>query len=284
MRCITTWAVLAGGLALLLTADRAAAEPAPAGPDRAAFTTAVPASAVSFVRPGWAGRRLEWRFALELEAGPVWQTRNDARIPGDTGTRFAIDDVTGAGPFPWGRVTFDASLSHRHRIRVLAAPLTIEETGTLATPVLFRGTTFGAGAATRATFKFNSYRLGYRYLLASGSRWSVFVGATVKVRDAKIELRQGGTVARKTDLGFVPLLHVDATYCLAPGWRLVADLDGLAAPQGRAFDFALKLQRDLGPRWSVAVGYRTLEGGADNDEVYTFTWLHQALVSVTFRF
>ena len=69
-----------------------------------------------------------------------------------------------------------------------------------------------------------------------------------------------------------------------PGWRFVADLDGAAAPQGRAFDLALKVHRDISERWSVGVGYRTLEGGADNDTVYTFAWIHQALVSLSYRF
>ena len=61
-------------------------------------------------------------------------------------------------------------------------------------------------------------------------------------------------------------------------------MDGLGASQGRAIDFALKIYRDINTRWSVGIGYRTLEGGADNDSVYTFAWLHLALVAVKFRF
>ena len=34
----------------------------------------------------------------------------------------------------------------------------------------------------------------------------------------------------------------------------------------------------------LAAGYRTLEGGADNDSVYTFAWLHYALVEIGARF
>jgi hypothetical protein len=228
--------------------------------------------------------RLRRRWAVELEAGPVWQTRNDAAIPGDTGTRFALDDLTGSGPFPWGRVTVDYRISRRHAVRAMIAPLSITETGTLAQPVDFQGATFAAGVPTEATYKFNSYRLTYRYLLCSTRRWTVHVGATAKIRDAKVELVQGGVRSTKTDLGFVPLLHLDAEYRFSPCWRMTADLDGAAAPQGRAFDFALKLHRDISDRWSVGLGYRMLEGGADNDTVYTFAWLHQALVSASYRF
>lgn len=228
--------------------------------------------------------RLQRRWTVELEAGPVWQSRNDVAVPGDTGTRFALDGVTGAGPFPWGRVTVDYRIAPRHSVRALVAPLSISETGTLGQPVSFQGRMFAAGVPTEATYKFNSYRLTYRYRLWETCNWTVHVGATAKIRDAKVELVQGGVASTETDVGFVPLLHVDAEYRISPCWRITGDLDGAAAPQGRAFDFALKLHRDLGRRWSVGLGYRMLEGGADNDTAFVFAWLHQAVASATFRF
>ena len=223
-----------------------------------------------------------FRQALDVEFGPVWQTKNRAAVPGNAGTRFDLDDVTGAGPFAYGRATLDWSLGGRHHLRLLAAPLTIQERGTLGAAVRFRGKTFPAGPV-HATFRFDSYRLTYRYLLARGRTTSWFVGATAKVRSAEIGLRQGSLHAVKSNVGFVPLLHADMAWDFAPRWRLTADLDLAAAPQGRAIDFALKLHRRLTPRWGVALGYRTIEGGADNDAAYTFTWLHQATVSVTYR-
>ena len=122
--------------------------------------------------------RLHRRWTVELEGGPVWQSRNDVAVPGDTGTRFALDDLTGAGPFPWGRVTIDYRLWGRHAVRAMVAPLSITETGTLAAPVSFQGQVFAAGAPTEATFKFNSYRLTYRYRLWETPRWRCATGAT----------------------------------------------------------------------------------------------------------
>jgi hypothetical protein len=34
----------------------------------------------------------------------------------------------------------------------------------------------------------------------------------------------------------------------------------------------------------VSAGYRTVEGGADVDEVYNFAWLHYAVLSASYRF
>lgn len=228
--------------------------------------------------------RLWRRWRVELEGGPVWQSKNDVAIPGDTGTRFALDDLTGAGPYPYGRVTVDYQINQRHSLRALIAPLELSDSGTLAQNVDFRGTTFNAGLRTKATFRFNSYRLTYRYLLGCGCDWSLHVGATAKIRDAKIELEQGGLREAKYDLGFVPLLHVAFEKRLTPRWRFLADADFAAAPQGRAIDFTAKLYYELNDRWSLGLGYRTIEGGADNDSVYTFSWFHQAVVAIGYRF
>ena len=35
---------------------------------------------------------------------------------------------------------------------------------------------------------------------------------------------------------------------------------------------------------SLGFGYRTIEGGADNDKVYNFAWLHSVVASIGFRF
>ena len=64
----------------------------------------------------------------------------------------------------------------------------------------------------------------------------------------------------------------------------MAELDGLASSRGRAFDFTLRGHYDLSDQWSVGPGYRTIEGGADNDEVYNFAWLHSIVAAVAFRF
>lgn len=103
------------------------------------------------------------------------------------------------------------------------------------------------------------------------------------MRDAEVSLRQGTTSGRKDDLGFVPLLHLAGEWLVAPRWPLGLEADGLAGGPGRAVDAALKLGYDPGGAWMVRAGYRTVEGGADVDEVYSFAWLHYAVASVTWR-
>jgi hypothetical protein len=47
---------------------------------------------------------------------------------------------------------------------------------------------------------------------------------------------------------------------------------------------ALKLGYDINDRWSVTAGYRTVEGGADIEDVYNFAWFQYAVVSGVYRF
>ena len=69
------------------------------------------------------------KFSIEIEGGPVWQSRNDVRIPNDTGTKFSMRDIQGSGPFAAARVYFDYAFRPKHEFRVLAAPLSVTATG-----------------------------------------------------------------------------------------------------------------------------------------------------------
>jgi hypothetical protein len=223
-------------------------------------------------------------FTVELEGGAVWQTINDVQIPNtDEGTRFSLIDIQDRGPWPAARLYLTWNINARHSLRGMASPLSVTETGLLTQSTGFEGETFAANTPIEATYRFNSWRITYAYRFHRGSRWSWWVGFTAKVRDAKIELTQDGVSATKTNVGFVPLLHVRGRYRFTPTWGLALDLDALAGGPGRAEDGSLKLYADVGKRWTLAVGYRTLEGGADVEEVYNFAWLHYAVVSASYH-
>lgn len=223
-------------------------------------------------------------LTVELEAGPVWQSRNDVRIPNDaTGTRFSLRELTGSGPWPAGRIYLTWRWNERDELRALVAPLSFTETGSLQEHVDFVGASYAPDVATAGTYRFNSYRITYRHRFHQGERWTWWVGGTAKLRDAIIELRQGNTTRRKKDVGFVPLLHLASDLRLADRWSLTGDMDALAGGPGRAEDVAVKLRFDPGSQWAFAGGYRTVEGGADVDSVYAFAWLHYAVLSVLYR-
>jgi len=224
-------------------------------------------------------------FVIDLEAGTVWQSRNDVQIPNTgAGTRFSLVDLAGEGPWPAVRLYLTWNINSRHSLRGLLAPLAYTETGSFTGPADFAGQSYLPGAPVDATYKFNSWRLGYRYRFLDRERIQMSVGFTAKIRDAKIELRQGGTTSKKTDVGFVPLIYLGTDWRFAGKWHLLFDFEGLAGGPGRAFDIAIKPYYAISDQWAVSAGYRTLEGGADVESVYNFAWLHYAVLSGTYRF
>lgn len=227
----------------------------------------------------------EGSFAVELEAGSLWQSRNDAQIPNDrSGTRFSLVDLAGNGPWPAGRLYLTWDVDRRHRIQALAAPLSFTESGSPGQVIGFAGATYEPGVPVETTYRFNSWRVGYRYRITDREHLSLWIGFTAKIRDAEIELRQGDTSSKDTDVGFVPLLHVATDWRFADRWHLLADVDGLAGGPGRAFDVGAELAHDLSDRWRVGGGYRTVEGGADVESVYSFAWFHAFVMSAAYRF
>ncbi len=239
------------------------------------------ANAAEAAAPAAAGER---GWTLALESGAVSVARNKARIPNDTGTRFDLLPLTGDGPDPYVRVSATYDINARHALRLTLAPLTSSGTGELERDVQFQGARFTAGTPTRGDYEFSTYRLTYRWMFHRSQQWDWGLGATLLVRDATTALQQGALRRDKNDMGVVPLLHLYGRYHLSERTRLVLDLDSAAAPQGRAVDMALTLQHERPSGLQLFAGYRTLEGGADNDSLYTFAWLHYAVVGVAYRF
>lgn len=230
------------------------------------------------------GLVLSAQVEVNLEA-TAWNTRlNEVRKPSQGGTTFSFPDLLGDGPSMAYRADLSWQVNGRHGLRVLLAPFEIAGTGTFRQPVVYEGRTFQAGLPTRGLYRFNSWRATWRYTLETGPDWTVRVGATAKIRDAKVQLEQDGVSASNSNVGFVPLAHLSVTRRIAPAWAAVFETDALAAKQGRAVDAALMVRWQVSPRLHADVGYRILEGGADNEELYTWARLDGWRVGVGVRF
>lgn len=223
------------------------------------------------------------RIGLSVEGLSVWQQRNDVRIPPDTGTEFSIVDLVGSARTPSLRTELTLAVSDRQDLRFVHAPLRITGQGTATAPIAFAGGLFAPGL-TDAEYKFTSYRGTWRYRVHQGPTWTWRVGFTGFVRDARIALSQPGVSAEDTDVGFVPLGHISGDARLSPTWHLALELDGSAAPQGRAFDFSATINYRPASRVTLSAGYRTVEGGADVASVYTFAWLNAGVAKLGVRF
>jgi hypothetical protein len=162
----------------------------------------------------------------------------------------------------------------------MLAPLSYTQSGNFSSPVSFVGQSYDTDQPVDATYKFNSWRLTYRYKFHPGKQWHWWIGFTAKIRDAKVELSQEEISSKKTDVGFVPLLHLRGEYHFSDNWWGLLDIDALAGGPGRAVDATIQLGYNISNNVSLSCGYRTVEGGADVEEVYNFAWLHYVVMSV----
>jgi hypothetical protein len=162
--------------------------------------------------------------------------------------------------------------------------LSYTETGTFSSSVSFAGQTYNSDQPVEATYQFNSWRISYAYKFHHGEQWYWWIGFTAKIRDAIIKLKQNDVSSEKTDLGFVPLLHLRGEYHINNTWWVFLDIDALAGGPGRAEDGTIQVGYNINEQWSISAGYRTVEGGADVEEVYNFAWFHYLVFGVSFTF
>jgi len=220
---------------------------------------------------------------LDVEGGRVWTGYNDVRIPAETGTDLSLRDDVEPDPAWYYRARVGYFFAGRHYVSILAAPLTVRGSGTAEENVNFDGTVFPAGTELESTFRFNTYRPGYRYDFYRGPLITAGAGLTVLIRDAYIEIEGGGQRARSSNVGFAPLVNFRVLAMPVRYAGFLLEGDALASPQGRAFDVLGAVVVPLGDTITARAGYRVLEGGSDGGDVYTFSMFHFAVFGVEVR-
>ncbi len=236
----------------------------------------------AFLPAGWLAGQSRWNF--DFENGAAFNGMNDIGIPKSTGTRFSLTERFDVNPAYFFRLRLTCKLGDRHALSALFAPLSFKASGRTDTSILFNGTEFPLGADLEALYRFNSYRLTYRYTLVDKNSWNVGIGFTAKIRDAAIRLDAGSIESEKTNVGFVPLLHVRVEHQFSDKFAGLLEGDALAAKQGRAEDVLLALIYRLGPSMRIKAGYRIVEGGADVEEVYNFALIHFVSLGILIDF
>jgi hypothetical protein len=228
--------------------------------------------------------RCDWFF--NAEGGYVWPGYIDVRIPNETGTLFSLkDDLPAESKFVY-RLRLGYRFNPKHSVSVLFAPLSLNAQGSLDKDISFNGDFFPVNSDLKAFYKFNSYRLTYRFDFIYSNKWKVGVGFTAKIRDAEVRLEDEDKRSSNTDFGFVPLLNFRVEWIVSTKMSFLLEGDALASPggQGRAEDVLLALLYRLNDGVSLKAGYRILEGGADVESVYNFTLLNYVIVGAVFRF
>ena len=218
--------------------------------------------------------------SIDLETGAVGTGYNNVRIPGDQGTLFSLKNDLNSKTEFFYRIRVNYIIKSRHTFSLLYAPLETVSNGNLPYDIFFEGVTFSANTNLTGTYKFNSYRLTYRYELVLRPKFEFGLGFTAKIRDAKISLASAGLESEKANVGFVPIINFRMLWKLNEKFGILLEGDALAAPQGRAEDVLIAATYRVSGHLGLKAGYRILEGGADNDVVYNFAQFNYASVGL----
>lgn len=223
------------------------------------------------------------QFKLDTEFGYSFNTKNEVRFPNNdqSNSNFVnVPEEFGTGNTPFIRLRAGYTLKNKHTISALYAPLTFESSGAFNSPIKFGESIYRPNEITTVYYKFNSYRLTYRYLLVDRDKVKFGLGLTGKIRDARIGFSANNKSDETTDLGFVPLINFRLD--LYPKDKLIFTLNGdaLVGPVGRAEDIFAGFEYSIFKTTSIKAGYRVLEGGADVNQVYNFSLIHYASLGI----
>lgn len=224
----------------------------------------------------------DWR--LEADGGIVLPGYNTVQVPNPGGTRFSLRDDLGIDSRAFLRLRLTWRFASRHEVSLLYAPLSLKASGPLPAPVLFDGTAFAKGEKVDALYRFNSYRLTWRWHWLRGKKLDLWVGLTVKIRDAEISVTGANRFAMTDNVGFVPLFHLFMRWRWSDAFGMILEADAAAAKQGRAEDVAAILFWRPSRNTELRAGYRFVEGGANVEQVYNFAFIGYIFSGVAIRF
>ncbi|MDJ1483625.1 hypothetical protein QNI16_24210 [Cytophagaceae bacterium YF14B1] len=222
------------------------------------------------------------QFFADLETGIVFSSPyNQVRAPGKTGTQIDLTKDLQLQKAWFYRVRLGYTLGKRHKISLLAAPLSVKSDGTLDKNVSYNGELYQQGKNTEGTFMFDTYRFTYAYEIIHSNRFRLGVGATALLRNASVRLQNPTTNTAYDNRGIVPLLHYDLWWNPTRRLLILSEADGSYANAGQAFDVFAGIGYRFTPIISAKAGYRVIQGGTRGDNVYISSWLDFASVGLT---
>jgi hypothetical protein len=221
------------------------------------------------------------QVSLDVESGFFKVNQNDAssswknsqgELNGLDGTQFsyANDFSNPLKPLLRLRTSYSFGKNSNHFLSLLAAPLQYSSTGVFDRSIVFSSTTFQTGVPTEGFYKFNGYRLTYRYHFLNNEKIKFGIGLTINFRDAEFSLRQGEVYARNYNRGFVPLVNTFLNYQLKNKLGLMIDGDVFYIDNtGGAIDYLAGLSYKFSDSFNLKAGYRFFSGvGSEKGNVY----------------
>lgn len=102
-------------------------------------------------------------WLLDVETSRVSGKYCDVRIPGDTGDKISLTENLEMDSFYTFRLELTKNFSNSHNISFLISPLRVNSDGIINSDIYFNDKTFNSNSKIKSFYKFDSYRISYRY-------------------------------------------------------------------------------------------------------------------------
>lgn len=204
--------------------------------------------------------------SINVEIGRTKTSHNYFQLPNNNENRVNLEDDKYLMSH---RINSKIDLKNNSFLYLVYAPLTTNNSFKSDKSFQFNNSDFSADSHTEVSYKFNSYRVGYFKKFQYANTFKYWFGGILNVRDAKIEVRQGGKKDSYRNVGLVPLLGAGFDYSLNNHFSLLGHVDSLGFSQGYAYDANAEIAYRHQSH-SIGFGYRTIGGGVDNDKLMNF--------------
>lgn len=225
------------------------------------------------------------RWMVRAEGGQITSAYNRYAEPFDSsGTTFSFNDVLGKSRANFVRLTAEYQLTPAGGLRVAYVPLRQTGTGSISQTVNFKGQTFNPGQIS-GLYQFNGYR--FTYFRAFGPKKEGFeqrAGYTINIRDARVRLEQGSTIADRKNIGLVPLGFYSATWSDRSGGTTI-EVEGAGFTQGRVIELTLLRKFNLSAQNTLLIGARGFDGeGQRKGDFFNRARFYNLFVGTELRF
>lgn len=213
-------------------------------------------------------------------------TKNTVQRPNDnSSTRFSLSkDLKRKNSAAFSpRIEVEYYIK-KHHIIATAMWLQNKFEGKAPFDILYDGGLFRSDTPVEALYRFDTYRLGYRFRLVETPQLILDLGATLLLRDAVIWLEDSEKKSSFYNVGVAPLLSYNLEWLATDKLSIWSYGDAFAIKAGRAEDIFAGFKYRFTPLMSANLGYRFLEGGSDGDRVYTMSAFHFISMGLTLSF
>ena len=134
---------------------------------------------------------------------------------------------------------------------------------------------------------FNTWRLQYRWDFVLTDSIEFGLGLTGLYRDAEISIQNADDADNKAsynNTGYVGLLNFRLLVKLSKEISILLNGDIIAGSDSRMLDIFTGMKFQASKDFAFQLGYRLIEGGADNDKIYTFTLINYLAVGLVYNF